>query len=367
MIDVIKNLKNKLIIITGLVISFFGFTTFISYAEDIGFSDIDILELRATTAIPRYLIKSFSSTLDQNIGKIELFDYANDGIYLSLVSITGSILVALLLWQLILFLIGKQKLDKVLYNLFVTIVMPSLYLGVMLSIIAITNALIQGLTNGSFSDQVNKNIYYFITVASESKQEQNFAQSTLNNLSNLIFKALPFGGGVAEAVIKAPVTQFKFVANVLGWAYFITAIWSWFSMFIVDWFLKFLFMLSPIVAVSHIMGWGNGFIKKFWAAFIDCIIAKLAFHIVYYAVAASINSSLDSNIKGVNVGFALFSIFSMFSMNILVLKIRGLFDFVDTTYNSIDNGGHSQNITQNIQTVANTAITTVTSLRGIKK
>ena len=340
--------------------------------------DIDLLELKSYTAVPTILLQSFRDTIDANVGRIDFLEDKKgyDNIqsiitYKAILTFSGAILLALLLWEIIKVIIGKAKLQHLFVNLVMALVMPVGYIAIISAAVFLANTFIVSINgNASFTDSVTGNINSFIQTASSSVEQQNLFQRGVSDIWNLISRTTPVTN-VARAALKPAVEQYKLVTQAVAWGYFFMAILNWFSMFVVDWYLRILVFVSPIVAVSHVNGWGNGFVKKFWAGFVDCIIAKLAFHFVYYLINLGIQNQLQFNLQGVNLGFGLLCICSFMALGYIVLKVRQLFDFIDTSYDSIESFNNTpitaiQNISSGAMNFGGNTLRTIATFKSLK-
>jgi hypothetical protein len=340
--------------------------------------DIDLLELKSYTSVPNLLLQSFKSTIDANVGRIDFLEdrIGYDNIqsivtYKSILTFSGAILLALFLWEIIKVIIGKAKLQHLFVNLVMALVMPVGYIAIISTAVFLANTFIVSLNgNASFTDSVTGNINSFIQTASTSVEQQSLFQRGVNDIWNLISRTTPVTN-VARAALKPAVEQYKLVTQAVAWGYFFMAILNWFSMFVVDWYLRVLVFVSPLVAVSHVNGWGNGFVKKFWAGFVDCIVAKLAFHFVYYLINLGIQNQLQSNLQGVNLGFGLLCICSFMALGAIVLKVRQLFDFIDTSYDSIESFNTTpitaiQNISSGAMNFGGNTLRTIATFKSLK-
>jgi hypothetical protein len=340
-------------------------------ADNPGFNTIDIIDLKASTMVPRYILESFKATIDASMGVINLLDQ-NQPMYKAFLLLAAPLFAIMLLWEIIKVLMGKTKIQKLFVNFITALVMPGLYIGVMMATVWVANLMITGLMGtDSFVTSVNRNIYYFVTAANDSLEAQSVPERLFNEVFGLINRTSV--NPITTVATTNPTTlQYKLIVQIISWIYFASAIVNWFAMFIIDWYLKILVFLSPVVAVSHINGWGNGFVKKFWAAFSDCLIAKLAFHLVYFLVNESIKTQINNDIKGVNLGFALYCICSFSAMAVIVLKVRELFDFIDTSYNSVEQTNNSplsmvQNVAGGTVNMGSRAMQTISSFGNFKK
>jgi hypothetical protein len=340
--------------------------------------DVDLLELQSYTAVPRLLLTSFRDTIDANVGRFDFLEDRNgyDNIksnltYAAILQFSGAILALLIIWELIKVIIGKSKLQHLFVNLIMALVMPVGYIAVISVVIFLANGFIVGINdNASFTDSVNANINSFIQTATTSVNQQDLALRGISDIWNLISRTTPVTN-VARVALKPAVEQYKLVTQGVAWGYFFMAILNWFSMFVVDWYLRILVFVSPLVAVSHVNGWGNGFVKKFWAGFVDCIVAKLAFHFVYYLINLGIQTQLRTNLQGVNLGFGLLCICSFMALGLIVLKVRQLFDFIDTSYDSIESFNNTpitaiQNISSGAMNFGGNTLRTISSFKSLK-
>ena len=363
-----------LIIGLALSISFLGnfSPVMVRAADTIGLSDLDVAELFSIVAVPSLLLESFKSTIDSSMGVINLLEQG-DPLYKAFLALSAPVLAVLLIWEITKVLMGKTKIQKLFVNFIMVLVMPALYIGGFILTVSIANLLIQAfLNNTSYVDSVKSNMENFVRIAAVEVNNQNLPQRTLANLWSVITRSTGVVGSAVGVVANPAISQYKIVVQLLSWTYFLTAIVNWFAMFIIDWFLKILFFLSPLVAVSHINGWGNGFIRKYWAAFIDCIVAKVAFHFVFFLINETIKTQFDTNVKGVNLGFALFCICSYLAMAVIVLKVRELFDFIDTSYNSVEQTNNTplsmvQNVAGGTVNLGSRAMQTISSFSNFKK
>jgi hypothetical protein len=352
-------------------------------ADDIGLNNGDLLQLQAFVAVPQYVLKSFKEGIDANIGKFDILEgsssfesLGNSAGYASFYALALPLLVVMILWEMVKVLLGKTKIQRFLSNFLTALVMPTAYLAIMALVLSIASLLISALTvydasgSKSFTDSVIGNMSYFIASANSSIEQQSIEQRTLGNLGGLIRFVFPVANAVSIALNPA-VEQYKMVTQGVAWGYFFMAVLNWFSMFIVDWYLKILIFISPIVALSHINGWGNGFVRKFWAGFVDCIVAKVAFHLAYFMITIAVRTQLDTNFKGVNLGFGMFCIASFFALGVITLKVRELFAFIENSYSPIEMTNTTpihavQNVAGSTVNFGATAIRTISSFKSLK-
>jgi hypothetical protein len=283
-----------------------------SHAEDRGLTIIDIKVIEAQVELAKLWVGQFKPYFDSHIGNINS-DFLNNS-YLrdQYVLLSLAFLALSLVIEVIMVMVQKSNIATLLPRFVGSLISSTTYLLIITLTISLAKAMMAGMmgTNGSFIEFTKSSLDVL-------KLNQDTGATVINSLISL----LPLGN---EALtIKG---QTKLVINILIGLYSTIPFIVGISQFIADLIINVCWIISPLVAITHIHGVKLPFIKNFWGIFFDAIISKVAFTFSYTFIVSMINDRIKNATGTLDIGLACYIIGCFIGMGAITYTIREIFN-----------------------------------------
>jgi hypothetical protein len=324
----------------------------VSYAEDRGLTTPDIIMLNAQIELAKAWVGQFKPYFDSHIGNINS-DFLNNSylrdqyVLLSLAFLTLSLIL-----EVIMVMVQKSNIATLLPRFIGSLISSTAYFLIITLVIIIAKGMMAGMmgSNGSFIDFTKNSLDVL-------KLNQDLGSTIFNTIVSL------FPGGNVALTLKG---QTKLVLNILIGLYSIIPFIVGISQFIADLIINVCWIISPLVAITHIHGVKLPFIKNFWGIFFDAIVSKIAFTFAYTLIVSMINEKIKNATGTLDIGLACYIIGCFIGMGAITYTIREIFN-VSSNYvvrEQVKSGASAPiTVVQNTANQISSGIQTIQSLR----
>jgi hypothetical protein len=345
----INNRKSWVLIALGILSLM---PTVVSYAEDRGLTWFDMQIINAQVDLAKLWVGQFKPYFDSHIGTINTDFLNNTFIRDQYVSLSLAFLALSLIIEVVLMLVRKSNISTLLPRFVGSLISSTAYLIVIIISINIAKAMMAGMmgNNGSFIDFTQRSLDVL-----------KLSQDNGATIINTIISVLPAGDGVLA--LKG---QTKAVVNLLLIIYSIIPFIVGISQFIADMIINVCWVVSPLVAITHIHGVKLPFIRNFWGIFFDAVISKVAFTFAYTFIVSLINDRIKNATGTLDIGLAAYIIGCFIAMGAITYTIREIFNLTSNyvVRDQVKSGASAPvTVVQNTTRQVTNAIQTVQSLR----
>ena len=315
----------------------------------------DVIVLKISLAPALGFLRLLEKPVNEDIGKFDLDSMLSNRAYGAFVKLAGSIFLMLLAWELIWLIFGKVKFKEFIFNFFMAIIGTAKNIIIITILVTVSNLLIQSFTTVSFMEFMIGKVENFINISEANtgnwgqfifKGVTDIPENTIKNLN----PALGFFGSLVTER-----GQFYWTAVISSWAYVILALINWIPMIVVNLTLSVLVLLSPVLSVIGVNEFGRQLQTKYWALLWDCLIAKVAFHLVLWFLFSTVI------VGDMNFVYLIKTIVSFLILPVIVIKIRTMFAF---EYQPSENGNTTQTIRNSVTNVVSNSVKSVQGAAG---
>lgn len=322
-------------------------------AQDRGLTLPDIGIIKVKVELAKMWVGQFKPYFDDHIGKIDTSFLSDTSVRDKYVSLALAFLVLLFVVEIIACLIEKSNFKTLLPRLITSLVASTAYVAIITMVLTLANGFMAGLmgNGGSFIEFTQKSMDVL-------NVEQGLGSTIQNTISAII---IPGSSGFNVAG-----NQTKFVIDILLGAYTIIPFIIGISQFVTDLIINVLFVISPLVAITHIHGSKLSITRNFWNIFFDLVVSKIAFTISYSFLTGMINAKIATASGILDVGLACYIIGCFIAMGAITMAIREVFN-IASNYNVREQINKSSTaptrVIQSTTNVVSGGIQTIQSLR----
>ena len=339
---------------TGLVGlgALFFLTPVTVFAEDRGLSQQDFIAIKTKVELAKLWVSQFKPYFDSHIGRIDTDFLSNTYLRDRYVALSLVFLTLLLMIEVILMLIQKSEIKSFLPRFITSLVASIAYVGLITMVLTIANALMAFMmgNNGSFIEFTQK-----------SMDVLNLKQDEVATFFNTLWSLVP-GRDLANTTGN----QTKFVIDLLLGIFSVIPFSIGIGQFVTDLIINVMFIISPLVAITHIHGSKLQITKNFWNIFFDLVISKIAFTFAYTFLVSDITNKINTATGGLNVGLACYIIGCFIAMMAITLAVREVFSMASNyaIREQINKtSGAPSRVIQSTTNVVSGGIQTIQSLR----
>ena len=319
--------------------------------QGLNFADLGIIKVKVELA--KMWINQFKPYFDSHIGNIDTSFLSDTFTRDKYVSLAFAFLTLLFVIEIIACLVEKSNFKTLLPRLVTSLVASTAYVAIITMVLTLANGFMAGLmgNNGSFIEFTQKSMDVL-------NVEQGLGSTIQNTLTAIVIPG--------SNVFNIAGNQTKFVIDILLAAYTLIPFIIGISQFVTDLIINVLFVVSPLVAITHIHGSKLPITRNFWNIFFDLVVSKIAFTISYTFLTGMINTKIATASGTLNIGLACFIIGCFIGMGAITMAIREVFN-VASNYNVRDQVNKSSTaptrIMQSTTNVVSGGIQTIQSLR----
>ena len=338
----------------GLVgLGFFCLLPITTLAQDRGLSLTDLGIIKVKVELAKMWVGQFKPYFDSHIGTIDTSFLSDTFIRDKYVSVAFAFLALLFVIEIVACLIEKSNFKTLLPRLVTSLVASTAYVAIITMVLTLANGFMAGLMGNGGS---------FIEFTQKSMDVLNVEQGLGSTIQNTIFAIIIPG----SSAFNVAGNQTKFVLDILLGAYTIIPFVIGISQFVTDLIINVMFIISPLVAITHIHGSKIPIARNFWNIFFDLIVSKVAFTISYTFLTGIINNKIATAAGTIDVGLACFIIGCFIGMGAITMTIREVFNMVSSyaIREQINKtSGTPSRVIQSTTNVVSGGIQTIQSLR----